>query len=189
VELKNDASRTTATRHVVELESLPTAVELLVEIYPPPPTLIMIGGVHISVVLTTLANDLGYHTIVIDPRSAFGTQGRFSHADQLMSIWPQDAFSDLTINSSTAIAMLTHDPKIDDPALHAALESDAFYIGALGSKRSQENRRHRLRDAGYSEDQLTRIHGPIGLPLGGRNPDEIALAIMAQIVAARNKTI
>jgi xanthine dehydrogenase accessory factor len=160
--------------------------EVLVEVYPPPPSLILVGGVHIAVTLVSLAKSLGYRTIVIDPRRAFGSENRFRHADRLFSVWPQAAFQEIRINTATAICMLTHDPKIDDPALLIALESDAFYIGALGSERTQEKRRQRLREAGVREGKIDRIRGPIGLPLGGRNPDEIALAIMSQIVAARN---
>ena len=185
-QMRKDPSRPHASRRVLVPESGRGEVEVLVEVYPPPPTLILIGGVHIAVTLVSLARTLGFRTIVIDPRRAFATEERFSHADRLYSTWPQEAFQEVRINTATAICMLTHDPKIDDPALMVALESEAFYIGALGSQRTQEKRRARLGASGVSEGKISRIHGPIGLPLGGRNPDEIALAIMAQIVGARN---
>jgi len=133
-----------------------------------------------------LAKTLGYRTIVIDPRSAFGNETRFPHVDQLIQSWPQEAFQQIPITRSTAIAMLTHDPKLDDPALKIALPSPAFYVGALGSKNTQAKRRQRLLDEGLTDEQLNRLHGPIGLKIGAGTPEEIAMSIMAEIVAARN---
>jgi xanthine dehydrogenase accessory factor len=163
-------------------------VEIFIEVIMPPPTLIVVGGVHITVALIDLAKTLGYRTIVVDPRSAFGNKDRFPHVDQLIQSWPQDAFQQVPITQSTAIAMLTHDPKLDDPALKIALPSPAFYVGALGSKTTQTKRRQRLLSDGLSEEQLNRLHGPIGLDIGARTPEEIAISIMAEIVAARNKS-
>ncbi len=159
--------------------------ELFINVEIPLPTLIVVGGVHIAIPLVSFAKTLGYRTIVIDPRRMFGSEGRFPNVDQLLQVWPTKAFEELTLTSSTAVAMLTHDPKIDDPALKVALNSPAFYIGALGSRKTQAKRRKRLLDAGMTEEQLARIHAPIGLNLGGRSPEEIALAIMAEIVRAR----
>jgi xanthine dehydrogenase accessory factor len=160
--------------------------DAFIEVYWPAPTLVIIGGAHISIALAALAKTLGYRTIVVDPRSAFGNAERFPQVDQLIQAWPDEALSRIPITYSTAIAMLTHDPKLDDPALHIALPSKAFYIGALGSLKTQEKRRARLLEAGLTQEQVNRIHGPIGLPLGARAPEEIALSILAEIVAARN---
>jgi xanthine dehydrogenase accessory factor len=161
-------------------------VEIFVEVILPPPTLIVVGGVHITIALMALAKTLGYHTVVIDPRSAFGNETRFPTIDQLIPLWPDEAFQQIPITRSTAIAMLTHDPKLDDPALKIALASPAFYVGALGSKTTQAKRRQRLLDDGLSEEQLNRLHGPIGLDLGAGTPEEIAMSIMSEIVAVRN---
>jgi xanthine dehydrogenase accessory factor len=162
------------------------ACEIFLEVARPAPTLVAVGGVHIAVALTALAGTLGYRTIVVDPREAFGNRERFPHADLLISAWPDEGLRQIGLDSSTAVAVLTHDPKLDDPALQAALTSEAFYVGALGSRSTQEKRRKRLLAAGLTEAQLARLHAPIGLDLGGRSPEEIALAVLAQIVAARN---
>lgn len=163
-------------------------VEVFAEAILPPPTVIAVGGVHITIALIALAKTLGYRTVVIDPRSAFGNETRFPHVDQLIQKWPQDAFQQIPITRSTAIAMLTHDPKLDDPALKIALPSQAFYVGALGSKTTQAKRRQRLLDEGLTETQLDRLHGPIGLDIGAETPEEIAMSIMAEIVAAWNRS-
>lgn len=150
----------------------------------PPPTLVMIGGVHIAVALARIGKTLGYRTVVIDPRKVFGSPERFPQVDELVQAYPGAAFEAHPLDANTALASLSHDPKIDDPALKAALDSQAFYIGALGSSGTQQKRLERLRAAGYSEQQLERIHGPIGLEIGAQSPEEIALAIMAEVVAA-----
>ena len=134
--------------------------------------------------LTELAQVMGFQTVVIDPRSAFGNSVRFPSVDRLIQAWPDEAFRKIRVTGSTAIAMLTHDPKLDDPALRIALPSQAFYVGALGSKTTQARRRQRLLDAGLSEAQVERLHGPIGLDIQARTPEEIALSILAEIVAA-----
>ena len=161
-------------------------IEVFMEAILPPPTVIVVGGVHITVALMALAKTLGYRTVVIDPRSAFGNEERFPNVDRLIQLWPDEAFQQVPITRSTAIAMLTHDPKLDDPALKTALRSPAFYVGALGSKTTQAKRRQRLLAEGLTEDQLNRLHGPIGLEIGAGTPEEIAMSIMAEIVAARN---
>ena len=147
----------------------------------------VVGGAHIAIPLVAIAKTLGYRTIVVDPRRMFGSEERFPHVDQLLQAWPDKALEQVNLTSSTAIAMLTHDPKIDDPALKVALNSPVFYIGALGSRKTHTKRLQRLREAGIGEGQLERLHAPIGLDLGGRSPEEIALAIMAEIVKARHK--
>jgi len=162
-------------------------LEIFVEVIEPRPQLIIVGGVHIAIALTDIARTLGFRSVVIDPRRAFGSTERFARADQLIQAWPDEAFTQIQVNPRTAIAVLTHDPKIDDPALIAALNSPAFYIGALGSQTTQGKRRNRLLQSGVAEAQLARLHGPIGLKLGGNTPEEIALAIMAEIVAVQHK--
>jgi xanthine dehydrogenase accessory factor len=162
-------------------------VEVFMEVFLPPPTLIAVGGVHIAIALMALAKTLGYRTVVVDPRTAFGSEERFPNVDQLIQKWPQEAFEEIPLTRSTAVAMLTHDPKLDDPALKIALPSPAFYVGALGSKTTQAKRRQRLLDEGLTEQQLNRLHGPIGLQIGAGTPEEIAMSIMAEIVATRNK--
>jgi xanthine dehydrogenase accessory factor len=161
-------------------------IEVFVEAILPPPTLIAVGGVHITVALMALAKTLGYRTVVIDPRSAFGNEERFPNVDRLIQRWPDEAFQEVPLTRSTAVAMLTHDPKLDDPALKIALPGPAFYVGALGSKTTQAKRRQRLLEEGLTEEQLNRLHGPIGLEIGAQTPEEIAMSIMAEIVAARN---
>ena len=161
------------------------SVDLFVDVILPAPTLVIVGGVHIAVALVKIAKASGYRVVVVDPRRQFGTQVRFPDADQLIQKWPDEAFEDIKITPNTAVAMLTHDPKIDDPGLHVVLPSQAFYVGALGSRKTQQSRRERLRAGGMAEDYINRIHGPIGLDLGGRSPEEIALAIMAEVVQQR----
>jgi xanthine dehydrogenase accessory factor len=161
-------------------------MEVFIEVILPPPTLIAVGGVHITIALMALAKTLGYRTVVVDPRSAFGNQERFPNVDRLIQRWPEEAFQEIPLTRSTAVAMLTHDPKLDDPALRIALPSQAFYVGALGSKTTQAKRRQRLLDDGLTEEQLNRLHGPIGLEIGAETPEEIAISIMAEVVAARN---
>jgi xanthine dehydrogenase accessory factor len=160
--------------------------EIFVDVLLPSPRLIVVGGVHIAVALVTLARALGYRTVLVDPRESFGNRARFPDADDIVSEWPDAALAKLSLNEGTAVAVLAHDPKLDDPALIAALASPAFYVGALGSSRTQEKRRARLLKAGVTENALSRLHAPIGLDLGGRAPEEIALSVMAQVVAARH---
>ena len=160
-------------------------VEIFIDVLLPPPALIIVGAVHIGGALTSLARTLGYRTVVIDPRQAFASAERFPHADQLIATWPQDAFPTLTLTENTAVALLTHDPKIDDPALEFVLNSPVFYIGALGSRKTHASRLARLQSAGFDAEQIARIHGPIGLDINAQNAEEIALSIMAEIVAVR----
>lgn len=159
-------------------------VEVFVEVHPPPPQLVVVGAVHTAIPLLTMARPLGYRTVVVDPRGAFATAERFAHADRLLRAWPQEAFAELTLSESTAVAVLSHDLKLDLPALELALASPAFYVGALGSRKTHAKRRAALAEAGFSEEQIERIRAPIGLDLGGRRPEEIAVAILAEIVAA-----
>jgi xanthine dehydrogenase accessory factor len=160
-------------------------VRLFINTILPSPTLVMVGGVHIAVSLAAIAKTLGFQTIVIDPRRTFSSEERFPGVDRLIQSWPQEAFEEITLTRSTCVTMLTHDPKIDDPAIKIALDSPVFYIGALGSRRTHQTRRERLLEDGLTEAQLDRIRAPIGLDIGAKTPEEIALSIMAEIVAAR----
>ncbi|MGB5844175.1 MAG: XdhC/CoxI family protein [Anaerolineales bacterium] len=166
---------------------LPEGATLFVEAFPLPPKLIIIGAVHLSVPLITIGNTIGFDTILIDPREAFASRERFPHVGQLVQKWPDDALQELKLDNSAYIVILTHDPKLDDPALIYALRSQASYVGALGSRRTNQKRLERLREAGITEEQLSRLHAPIGLDLGGQTSDEIAVSIMAEIVQVRNK--
>jgi xanthine dehydrogenase accessory factor len=181
-----DLARETLEQGESQRVMLNDDIEAFMEVILPPPALIAVGGVHITIALMALAKTLGYRTVVIDPRSAFGNEDRFPNVDQLITLWPDEAFQKIPITRSTAVAMLTHDPKLDDPALKIALPSQAFYVGALGSKTTQSKRRQRLLDSGLRESELNRLHGPIGLEIGAGTPEEIAMSIMAEIVAARN---
>jgi xanthine dehydrogenase accessory factor len=161
--------------------------ELFLELISPPPTLIAVGGVHITMALMSMAKTLGFRTVIIDPRSVWGNEERFSSVDQLINAWIPDAFQEVKITPATAVVMLTHDPKLDDPATKIALNSSAFYVGALGSKTTNAKRRERLLKEGIDEEQLVRLHAPIGLDIGAETPEEIALAIMSEIVEAYRK--
>lgn len=149
-------------------------------VYNPPRRLIIVGAVHITQPLIQIAMAAGYEITVIDPRGAFATAERFPGID-LNEDWPDEAMETLRPDNRTAIVTLTHDPKLDDPALIVALKSQAFYIGSLGSRKTHGSRVERLLAAGLTADEIARIHAPIGLHLGGRAPAEIAIAIMAQI--------
>ncbi len=157
---------------------------LFVTSHNPPPRLMIVGAVHIAQALAPMARLAGYGVTIIDPRSAFADPDRFPGLT-LNSDWPDEALAALGPDSRSAIVTLTHDPKLDDPALDAALNSPAFYIGALGSKKTQAARVERLRAAGFTDQAIARIHGPIGLRLGGRGAAEIAISILAQMTAVR----
>jgi xanthine dehydrogenase accessory factor len=164
----------------------PEPIEVFLDVITPSPEIITVGGVHIAIALTQIAKVMGYRTTVIDPRGVFGTEARFPHIDRLIHAWPDEALKQINLSCLSAVVMLTHDPKLDDPALKIVLPSEAFYIGALGSRVTQEQRRQRMLAAGIREASLAKLHGPIGLDLGGQTPEEIALAVMAEIVAVRN---
>jgi xanthine dehydrogenase accessory factor len=159
--------------------------QVFIETYPPPPTMYIVGAVHIAIPLVTFAKTLGFRAIVVDARGAFATPERFAHADELIAAWP-DEYLDGRLNSNSFVVLLTHDPKLDDPALKLALPSPARYVGALGSPNTHAKRLARLREDGVPEQQLARLHAPIGLKLGASTPEEIAVSIIAEIVAARH---
>jgi len=156
----------------------------LLQTLSPPPRLLVIGAVHIAQALIPMARVAGYDVQLIDPRAAFATRDRFPGIE-IINQWPQEVMRELPLNSRTAVVTLSHDAKIDEPALKAALESDAFYIGALGSKKNHAKRLQRLAALGFDDETLARIAGPVGLPLGGRSPAEIAVSILAQIIQSR----
>jgi len=160
--------------------------DVFIEGFPPPPSLIIVGAGHIAIPLTIFAKTLNYHVTVIDARAAFATRERFPHADELIVEWPDEVLERMNLNPSTSVAVLTHDPKFDEPTLKVVLQRELGYIGAIGSRKTSEERAERLKKQGLTEEQVQRIHGPIGLKLGGSSPEEIALAIMAQIVATRH---
>ncbi|NUB16088.1 xanthine dehydrogenase [Azospirillum brasilense] len=161
-------------------------VQLFVQTHNPPLRLLVVGAVHIAQALAPLAALTGYAVTVIDPRGSFATESRFPGVS-LYDSWPDEALSALTIDNRTAVVTLTHDPKLDDPALLVALRSPAFYVGSLGSKRTHAKRLERLKEQGVTDAELARIHAPVGLDIGAVTPAEIALSVMAQITAVRRK--
>lgn len=160
--------------------------DVFIEGFPPPPALIIVGAGHIAIPLTTFAKTLGYRVVVVDARAAFATRERFPHADELIVEWPDEALERMDLNPSTSIAVLTHDPKFDEPTLRVVLAREVGYVGAIGSRKTSEERGERLKRAGMTDEQLSRIHGPVGLNIGATSPEEMALAIMAEIVATRH---
>ncbi len=161
---------------------------VFLEVFPRRPTVVIFGAVQIAAALVTFAKALGYRTVVADGRAAFLTRERFPDADELILAWPAEAFDRIGLGPATYVCLLSHDPKFDDPAMELALRSPARYIGAIGSKKTQAARRERLRALGFSDTDLARLHGPIGLPLGGRAPTETALAIIAEMTQVRYGT-
>lgn len=155
--------------------------EMFVRVFNCPPRLVLVGAVHISQALIPIAAAVGFDIVIIDPRTAFATKERFPGVT-LLTEWPDRAMQQLRLDRRTAIITLTHDPKLDEPALKAAFASEAFFIGSLGSRKTHEARLRRLRADGVAESSLKRIHAPVGLPLGGRQPAEIAVSIIAQVI-------
>lgn len=152
-----------------------------IAIHNPPLRLIIVGGVHIAQFLVQMAAATGFDPVVIDPRTAFGAPERFV-GTRVMNDWPDQALREIGVDARSAVVLLTHDPKLDDPALNVALESQAFYIGALGSRRTHAARCERLQQAGFAADQIGRINGPVGLDIGAASPSEIAVSIMAEMI-------
>ncbi len=159
-----------------------TEGKLFLTVQAPIVRIVAIGAVHISQALVPMAQQLGFDVVIVDPRTAFASAERFPNVE-MHAEWPDVALPKLGVDRYTAFVMLTHDPKIDDPALHLALKSTSFYIGALGSRKTHATRVERLKEAGFSEDEIARIHAPIGLNIGGISPAEVALSILAQITA------
>jgi xanthine dehydrogenase accessory factor len=154
-----------------------------VQVEAPPPRLLIVGAVHIAQALAPMAAIAGYAPTIIDPRRGFATQQRFPGIPLILS-WPDEALATLAPDSRTALVTLAHDPKLDDPALDSALRTASFFIGALGSRKTHARRLERLAALGHSAETLTRVRGPVGLPIGARTAPEIALSVLAELVAA-----
>ena len=181
-ELADEALRSGESR-LVEVNG----VEYFLQVFPRRDRLIVIGAVHIAIPLIKFAKILGLETVLIDPRETLANSERFPDPpDSILCAWPDKAFENLKLGERDYAVVLTHDPKIDDGALELLLNSPVAYIGALGSRTTQAKRKGELAGRGFSEDQIRRIHGPVGLPIGGRSPEEIALSIMAEIIQVRN---
>ena len=160
--------------------------EIFVQTYKNPIKVIIVGAVDISIYLVDFAKNLNFEIIIVDPRGYFASKERFPDT-KIINKWPNEAFDEIETNSKTALITLTHDPKIDDPALQYALKNKFFYIGALGSKKTHEKRCSRLIEAGFKKRELEIINGPIGIKLGGKSPPEIALSIISQLVSEKYK--
>ncbi len=182
------AARSALERKQIE-RKLIGDLDVLVEVLRPQPRLIMVGGAHVAIALQSFARQLGFQVVLVDPRQVFASHDRFPDIERILTSYPDKAFPQLGLDSETYIAILTHDPKIDDPALRAALPSRIAYIGILSSRRSHQQRVERLTAAGLDPQLFERIHVPIGLEIGAKTPEEVALAIMAQIVAVKNGAI
>ena len=178
--LARDALRT-GRSHVLELDGL----TVFADVYGPPPRLFVYGAVDTAEALCQAAKLLGWTTIVADARARFATRERLPSPDELIVAWPEEALAQVQPDMGTAVVVLSHDDKFDLPALQGALASEAFYIGALGSRRNQERRRERLLEAGVADADIDRIAGPCGLDLGAESPAETALSILAEILATR----
>ena len=160
--------------------------EIFIETYIRPIKVIIVGAVHIAQYLVDFAKSLNFEISIIDPRGYFASEQRFPDI-KIINKWPDEAFKEIETNENSALIALTHDPKIDDPALQHALNKKFYYVGALGSKKTHENRCQRLKEAGFNSEQINSIHGPIGIKLGGRSAPEIALSIIAQLVSETYK--
>ena len=160
--------------------------DVFIEGFPPSASLIIVGAGHIAIPLTSFAKMLNYRVVIIDARAAFATHERFPHADEVVLAWPDDALQKMDLSPSTSVAVLTHDPKFDEPTLKVILSRRVGYVGAIGSRKTGKERAERLRKQGLTDEDISRIHSPIGLNIGATSPEEIALAIMAEIVATRH---
>ena len=160
--------------------------EIFIQTYKNPIKVIIVGAVDISMYLIDFAKNLNFEIIIVDPRGYFASKERFPNT-KIINKWPNEAFDEIETNSNTALVTLTHDPKIDDPALKYALKNKFFYIGALGSKKTHEKRCSRLVESGFKKVELEKINGPIGIKLGGKSPAEIALSIISQLVSEKYK--
>ena len=189
-ETDQESDLVAASKEALNLDK-PTEIETedgpyFINIFNPPLRMFIIGAVHIAQKLTEIAASAGYEVTVIDPRSSFGSKFRFPNV-ALDNRWPDEALPEFNIDRRCAIVTLTHDAKLDDPALENALNSNAFYIGALGSTRTKAKRRDRLMEKGFTDMQISRIHGPVGLDIGAQSPAEIAISIIAEITQVLRK--
>jgi len=162
--------------------------KVFLNVYVQPPRLIIVGAVHIAQSLAPMATMLEFDVTVVDPRGAWATANRFPGV-KVIQDWADEAFQAMGLDVSTAVVTLTHDPKLDDPALESALKSDAFYIGALGSRRTHAKRKERLAEVGITDEMFARVHGPVGLNIGAKSPAEIAVSILGQIIEVRARRL
>ena len=191
-ELAGDAAIVAAAQRAMDIGKSETidveGVKVFLNVYVPPPRLIVVGAVHIAQSLAPMAAMLEFDVTVVDPRGAWATTQRFPGV-KVIQDWADEAFQAMGLDSSTAIVTLTHDPKLDDPALESALKSDVFYIGALGSRRTHAKRKERLAEVGITEEMFARVHGPVGLNIGAKSPAEIAVSILGQIIEVRARRL
>jgi xanthine dehydrogenase accessory factor len=190
--LAGDAAIVAAARRAMAVGRSETVevggAKVFLNVYVPPPRLIIVGAVHIAQSLAPMATMLEFDVTVVDPRGAWATANRFPGV-KVIQDWADEAFQSMGLDVSTAVVTLTHDPKLDDPALEAALKSDAFYIGALGSRRTHAKRKERLAEVGITDEMFARVHGPVGLNIGAKSPAEIAVSILGQIIEVRARRL
>lgn len=191
-ELAGDAEIIAAARRAMETGKSETVdiagAKIFLNVYVPPPRLVIVGAVHIAQSLAPMAAMLEFDVTVVDPRGAWATTQRFPGV-KVIQDWADEAFQAMGLDGSTAVVTLTHDPKLDDPALESALKSDVFYIGALGSRRTHAKRKERLAEVGITDEMFARVHGPVGLNIGAKSPAEIAVSILGQIIEVRARRL
>jgi xanthine dehydrogenase accessory factor len=191
-QLGADEAVVSAARRAMEIGRSETieigGQKIFLNVYVPPPRLIIVGAVHIAQTLAPMATMLEFDVTVVDPRGAWATSARFPGV-KVIKEWADEAFQEMGLDVSTAVVTLTHDPKLDDPALESALKSDAFYIGALGSRKTHAKRKERLAEVGITDEMFARVHGPIGLNIGAKSPAEIAVSILGQIIEVRARRL
>jgi xanthine dehydrogenase accessory factor len=190
--MAGDATLVSAARRAMAIGRSETidfgGQKIFLNVYVPPPRLIIVGAVHIAQTLAPMATMLDFDVTVVDPRGAWATSARFPGV-KVIQDWADEAFQAMGLDVSTAVVTLTHDPKLDDPALESALKSDAFYIGALGSRKTHAKRKERLAEVGITDEMFARVHGPVGLNIGAKSPAEIAVSILGQIVEVRARRL
>jgi len=191
-DLANDAAIVSAARRAMDIGKSETVdiggAKIFLNVYVPPPRMIIVGAVHIAQSLAPMAAMLEFDVTVVDPRGAWATTQRFPGVNVIKD-WADEAFQEMGLDVSPAVVTLTHDPKLDDPALESALKSDVFYIGALGSRRTHAKRKERLAEVGITDEMFARIHGPVGLNIGAKSPAEIAVSILGQIIEVRARRL
>ena len=191
-ELAGDAAIVSAARRAIDIGKSETVEiggqKIFLNVYVPPQRLIIVGAVHIAQSLAPMATMIDFDVTVVDPRGAWATTQRFPGV-KVIKDWADEAFQEMGLDVSTAVVTLTHDPKLDDPALESALKSDVFYIGALGSRRTHAKRKERLAEVGITDEMFARVHGPVGLNIGAKSPAEIAVSILGQIIEVRARRL
>jgi len=191
-DLAGDSAIVSAAQRAMDIGKSETVdiggAKIFLNVYVPPPRLIIVGAVHIAQSLAPMAAMLEFDVTVVDPRGAWATSQRFPGV-KVIKDWADEAFQEMGLDVSTAVVTLTHDPKLDDPALESALKSDVFYIGALGSKRTHAKRKERLAEVGITDEMFARVHGPVGLNIGAKSPAEIAVSILGQIIEVRARRL